>query len=349
MAVLGLATVGTSAIVRRALVAAAMVPGIRHVGVYSRDAAKGRALLPDRDAVVVTDLGELAASPVVDAVYVASPNALHAEQTAVLLAAGKHVLVEKSATSTAREFAELREVARRSHVVLLEAVRNGGYDPGVARVAELLPRLGPVRRVRFEYAQRSSRYDRFLAGEAVNIFDPGLSAGALMDIGVYCAHLAVELFGVPDDIVAARMTRLRGGIDGAGAVLLAYGGSGESGESGETDETGQTAGTTVELAYSKITDSHVASEIQGEEATLVVDQADNPTRLRLVDRHGAVQDIAVDKPEDNMVFEFAELHRLVETGSSPDRWNDVTEHRLRLTDAVRARTGLVFPADRHGC
>jgi predicted dehydrogenase len=144
---------------------------------------------------------------------------------------------------------------------------------------------------------------------------------------VYCANLAVELFGVPDEIVAARMTRLRGGIDGAGIVLLAYGEA------------------TVELAYSKITDSRACSEVQGEDATLVLDQAHNPRRLCLADRHGTTAEVEVDKPDDNMVFELAEFARLVQTGGSADRWNDVTEARLRLTDAVRALLGLVFPAD----
>src|SRR3954451_7822474 len=169
---LSLATVGTSAIVSRALEAVGDVPGIDHVAAYSRDPARARALLPRDDALIVSDLRDLARSPAVDAVYIASPNALHAEQAALLLEAGKHVLVEKSATSTAAEFARLREIARRNGVVLLEAVRNAGFDPGVARIAELLPELGRVRLVRFEYGQRSSRYDLFLAGEAVNIFDP---------------------------------------------------------------------------------------------------------------------------------------------------------------------------------
>jgi predicted dehydrogenase len=327
MEMLRLATVGTSAIVRRALEAVAAVPGIDHVAAYSRDPARARALLPRDDALVVSDLRRLADSPAVDAVYIASPNALHTEQAALLLEAGKHVLVEKSATSTAGEFARLREIAERKGVVLLEAARNAGFDPGVARIAELVPEVGRVRLARFEYGQRSSRYDRFLAGEAVNIFDPAMSAGALMDIGVYCAHLAVELFGVPKEIVAAYMCPLRGGIDGAGLAILGYGEA------------------AVTLAYSKISDSRVGSEIQGEDATLVIDQVPDPRRLLLVDRLGRQQEIRVDKADDNMVYEVAELLRLVEGGSGGDRWNDVTERRLQLMDAVRARTGLRFPAD----
>ena len=324
---LRLATIGTSAIVRRALDAVAAVPGIEHVAAYSRDPARARELLPRDDALVVSDLRELAGSPAVDAVYIASPNALHAEQAALLLEAGKHVLIEKSATSTAGEFARLRAIARRTDVVLLEAARNAGFDPGVARIAELLPEVGRVRLVRFEYGQRSSRYDRFLAGEAVNIFDPAMSAGALMDIGVYCAHLAIELFGTPEKIVAASMCPLRGGIDGAGVAILGYGDA------------------ALTLAYSKISDSRVGSEIQGEDATLVIDQVADPRRLLLVDRHGREREIRVEKAGDNMVYELAEFLRLVEAGSDGDRWNDVTERRLRLTDAIRAMTGLRFPAD----
>ena len=321
-----LATIGTSAITGRALDAVAAVPGIEHVAAYSRDPARARALVT-HDAAVVTDLSELAASPDVDAVYVASPNALHAEQAALMLDAGKHVLVEKSATSTAGEFAHLREVATRRRVVLMEAARNGAYDPGVARVADLLPELGRIRLARFEYGQRSSRYDRFLAGEHVNIFDPAMSAGALMDIGVYCVNLAVELFGVPQEIIAAHMSPLRGGIDGAGLVVVGY------------------RDAAVTLAYSKITDCRVASEIQGEEATLVIDEIHDPRRLRLIDRNGREQEISLDKASNQMVYEFAEFLRLVTTGSGADRWNDVTENRLRLMDAVRARMGLRFPAD----
>ena len=324
---LRLATIGTSAIVRRTLDAAAAVPGIEHVAAYSRDPARARELLPRDDALVVSDLRELAGSPAVDAVYIASPNALHAEQAAPLLEAGKHVLIETSATSTAGELARLRAIARRTGVVLLEAARNAGFDPGVARIAELLPEVGRVRLVRFEYGQRSSRYDRFLAGEAVNIFDPAMSAGALMDLGVYCAHLAIELFGTPEKIVAASMCPLRGGIDGAGLAILGYGDA------------------ALTLAYSKISDSRVGSEIQGEDATLVIDQVADPRRLLLVDRHGREREIRVEKAGDNMVYELAEFLRLVEAGSDGDRWNDVTERRLRLTDAIRAMTGLRFPAD----
>ena len=50
-----------------------------------------------------TDIGEMAASSEVDAVYIASPTSFHAEQAMLCMRAGKHVLCEKPAASNARE------------------------------------------------------------------------------------------------------------------------------------------------------------------------------------------------------------------------------------------------------
>ena len=77
---------------------------------------------------------------------------------------------------------------------------------------------------------------------------------------------------------------------------------------------------------------------------MVIDTVHDPRRLTLVDRNGR-REISVDKADSNMVYEFAEFLRLVESRSAADRWNGVTEHRLELMDAVRARMGLRFPAD----
>ena len=68
-----------------------------------------------------------------DAVYVSSPNALHVSQAKALVAAGKHVLVEKSLGSNEREAAELFRAADETGVVAMEAMRNL-HSPGFAAI-----------------------------------------------------------------------------------------------------------------------------------------------------------------------------------------------------------------------
>ena len=63
-----------------------------------------------------TSLGQMAASPLVDAVYIATPNFLHASQSILCMRHGKHVLCEKPLASNAREARQMVAVARECGV-----------------------------------------------------------------------------------------------------------------------------------------------------------------------------------------------------------------------------------------
>ena len=80
--------------------------------------------------------------------------------------------------------------------------------------------LGTLRHATFDFCQYSSRYDRFLAGEHVNAFDPALSNAAVMDVGVYAAAVMVYLFGAPlPGGISATSTFLHNGMEGSGCIL----------------------------------------------------------------------------------------------------------------------------------
>src|SRR5688572_9854126 len=73
-----------------------LVPGAELAAVYSRDQGRAEAFAQKHGAAAAySDLDALLRDPSVDAVFVSSPNALHAEQTIAAARAGKHVLVEK--------------------------------------------------------------------------------------------------------------------------------------------------------------------------------------------------------------------------------------------------------------
>lgn len=304
--------VGTSTISERLAGAVAEVEGIEVSRVASRDPRRGREFA---DAVgapgTAVGLDDLLAAADVDAVYLASPNALHAEQMRTAVDAGIPVLVEKPAVLTAADWDAAVAHARSRGVVLLEAMRTA-YDPGLAAVRDALPRLGTLRRVSLRYEKRSARYDHVLAGEQTNIFDPALGGSALRDLGVYPLHALVRLLGAPRSIHGVRVG-IASGTDGLGSALAAY------------------DGFVADVAWSKITDTALPSEIQGETASLSIDAIDAPRRLTITPRDAEPQVIDVVAAANPMVAEVERFRDAV-LGADVSADQDLTALTLRLVD-----------------
>jgi len=314
--VIRLATIGTSTITERFIEAVSRVDGIRVDVAYSRDLDRGRAFA-ERNGIpdAADDLAALAASGRIDAVYVGSPNGAHAAQAQAAIDAGLHVFLEKPATPTSAEFAALVEAASAQGVVVFEGMRNA-YDPGLAAVRDLLPRVGTVRRVSFALCQRSARYDRVLQGETPNIFDPALSGGALFDLGVYPLSAAIALFGAPDAVTAATVT-IATGADGAGTALLVY------------------PGFVADIGFSKITASSRPSEIQGELGTLTIDRITDPRVVVFTPLGGEPEVHRIDGDENNMTYEMARFAELVRGDDDPNADQQRTLAVLRAVEDIR--------------
>ena len=58
----------------------------------------------------------------IDAVYIATPNTVHAAQAVAMLESGKHVLVEKPAAVSAKELGHMTAAAKRNGKILMEAM-----------------------------------------------------------------------------------------------------------------------------------------------------------------------------------------------------------------------------------
>ena len=149
-----------------------------------------------------TSLEEMAKSPLIDAVYIASPNFLHASQSILCMKHGKHVLCEKPLASNAREAQEMVEASKQYGVTLMEAMKPT-LTPNFLALREALPKVGTVRRYFSAYCQYSSRYDKLKEGIVLNAFNPAYSNGAMMDIGVYTIYPMVVLFGRPRAVQAS--------------------------------------------------------------------------------------------------------------------------------------------------
>lgn len=320
-------TIGTNFIVDRFLEAAMADSRLSYTAVYSRnqDTAAGFAAKYGVNATY-TDLNAFAGADDLDAVYIASPNSLHYEQAALLLSHGKHVLCEKPITSNAKELEDLIRLARRHNVILLEAIRSI-FTPGYDALVEHLPKLGTIRRASFHFCQYSSRYDKFKSGIVENAFNPIYSNGSLMDIGVYCVHPLVRLFGMPEEIKTDAII-LENGIDGAGTILAVY------------------KDMQAELTYSKISSSRIPSQIQGENGTITIDGIDHPHEIVFYDRSGSSQVLFQGPSRADMGGEIKEWIRLITDGPESNIHNHYSLMALRVMDEARGQMGIEFPADK---
>lgn len=237
--------IGTNWITDRFIEAAKMVQGVKLTAVYSRTRERAEEFanqynVPKR----FTDLNEMAASSDLDAVYIASPNSFHTEQAILFLQNGKHILCEKPLATNVTEVKRMIQSAKDHHVLLMEAMKST-LLPNFKVIQDHLHKIGPIRRYFSSYCQYSSRYDKYKEGIILNAFNPKFSNGSLMDLGVYCLYPLIVLFGEPKEIKAASII-LDSGVDGEGSILLKY---------DDKDAI---------IMYSKITNSYLPSEIQGE-------------------------------------------------------------------------------------
>ncbi len=222
--------------------------------VYSRKPETGKAFADKFGCQkIYCDINELCADDEISFVYVASPNSCHANQTEILLNAGKHVLCEKPITTSAEEYKGLKALADSKSLIYFEAMIPV-YNKSRARIKTALNQIGDIAMAKIDYCQRSSRYDRFKSGEQVNIFDMSLYAGTLMDLGVYCVYAACDLFGMPNNIKATASS-LNNGADGSGIAIFEYDNFSAS------------------LTYSKIGQSTTPTEIVGDSGSIVMEKA----------------------------------------------------------------------------
>jgi predicted dehydrogenase len=257
--------IGTNWITSRTLDSAGRCADFSLAAVCSRSQGRAEQFAREQGAPFAFDsLDGLAACGEVDAVYIAVPNSLHCVCALKMLNGGKHVLCEKPFASNLKEAERMFEAADKNDRLILELMRPL-FAPSYPEIASGLSRLGTVRRASLVYNQYSSRYDNFKKGIIENAFKPGLSNGALMDIGVYCAAMMAALFGAPRAI-DARAVRLAGGIDGQGVIIASY------------------DGMLAELSYSKITQAVLPSVIQGEEGSIIIDFLPAPRSVRLEPR-----------------------------------------------------------------
>jgi len=315
--VLGAARIAPMALIRPAR----RHPGVQVSAVAARDPGRARAFARKHGiARALPDYAALVADPELDAVYVALPNALHAEWSIRALEAGKHVLCEKPLASNAEEAERMAEAAARSGRLLVEAF-HWRHHPLAARMASIMRdgRLGKLERLEVELCVP------FLAPGDIR-FRYELGGGATMDLGCYAIHMARTLIGTEPRVEWSEARTLRPGVDRWMRAELDFG-------------SGLTARITCSLLSSTLL--RLRLRARGDWAQMEVTNPLAPHlfhRLRLRTQ-GVVRSETVGgrSTYDTQLGAFV---RAVREGGEPARFTDDAVANMRVIDAVYEAAGL---------
>ena len=320
------AVIGTNWITRQFVDAAHETGKYKLTAVYSRSLEQAQTFANDYPVEhLFTSLDAMAQSEDIDAVYIASPNSLHFPQTKLFLQHKKHVICEKPLASNLHEVEQAIALARENQVVLFEAFKTASL-PNFQILQQSLEKVGPVRKAFINYCQYSSRYQRYLDGENPNTFNPAFSNGSIMDIGFYCLASAVALWGEPKQVQACA-SLLDSGVDAHGIAVLDYGDF------------------SVTLQHSKVSDSTLPSEIQGEAGALVIEKISECQKVAFIPRGSKAQDLSQPQHINTMLYEAEEFARLVENNEVDHPALEVSRITAKVQTEIRRQTGVVFPAD----
>lgn len=327
------ATIGSGWITDSFIKSAHATGSWKLVSVFSRSQSSADAFAQKHNITGThTTLESLASDKEVQAVYIASPNSLHFEHAKLILSAGKHVILEKPATSTLAELKELFEAAKANGVFLIEAYRHIQEPNFKVLQAAIKEKLGPVYGASLNYASRSSRYTAVLAGETPNIFSLDYSGGSLVDLGVYPIAAAVALFGAPVSQTYKPFV-IRTGADGGGIVVLNYKDFG------------------VSIHASKIYTSAAPSEVFGERGTLRVNGVTDIAGVEWWEAGSKSAEALGGKgvePALNMQSEAEEFARIIGSGDvkEAERLREISEAVQSVTEDLRRQNGLTFKVEK---
>ncbi|HEY6427146.1 MAG TPA: Gfo/Idh/MocA family oxidoreductase [Acidimicrobiales bacterium] len=302
-----------------------MAEGGRIVAVASRSRERADAYA-DRFGVATRygDYAALAQDPEVDVVYVATPQSRHADDTLMMLRAGKHVLCEKPFALSAAQARRMVEEARRQGVFLMEAIWSR-FLPAYRSLVEVVRsgRVGEPLLVEADFGFRRplDPHNR--------LFRADLGGGGLLDLGIYPLQLCTLLLG-PVEHVSAEGVIGETGVDEQVAAVLRHG----------------RGGLGVMKAALRV-NMTCSARVSGTEGVIEIPTLMHcPNAIRVMTPAG-IDDIDGSYEGNGLRFEIDEVHRcLAEALTESDLMPlDETLALAQTLDDVRRQIGLVFPGE----
>lgn len=193
------------------------INGAKLYAVASRNQNKANTFATTYNAVkAYASYEDLTKDPNVDAVYIATPHALHKANTLLCLNNDKAVLCEKPLAINTKEVNTMHAKATEKSVLLMEAMWTY-FLPHYQYVLNALNNklYGNIIKLEADFGF----YRDF--DNTGRLFNKALGGGSLLDIGIYPIFVALTTLGVPQNI-AAKATFFNNGTDASCTINFKY-------------------------------------------------------------------------------------------------------------------------------
>jgi predicted dehydrogenase len=184
----------------------------------TRSAAEG--FCREKNIALLNRYEDVLARPDIDAVVLATPHSLHAEQVIAAAVAGKHVHVEKPLTLD-HPSAEVAAAAAKRAGIVLAVGFNRRFHPSVAEARKRL-RDGQLGEVMTMVAQHTTSTGQFIAADNWRAQADEAPGGAFTAVGVHSLDHMIEFGGPVRDVLCTTGRYLPGSSDDTTNVMLRF-------------------------------------------------------------------------------------------------------------------------------
>ena len=316
---LGIAVLGTGRIAGNAFVpAVAKVDGAEMVAVLSRDQARGEEFAAKNGiASAYSDLDQLLADKSVDAVVIASPDAMHESQVIAAAKAGKHVLCEKPMAMTLAGCESMAEAVRKAGISFMMGYTNR-FNSGIGKMKELMEagEIGDVRYARVFLTTFANDPNEW-RGQSETARYWAMSAS-----GTHVVDLYRWFFGDPARVGGALLSPVYGSANDEIATYV-------------FDYPGRLL---AELTVAAIVPAGNRLELHGDKGAIIGENVFGRPEAQTITCNGRDYDIA---PADSFGAEVAEFVSAISQGRSPSITLEDGLQNMRIMEAVHDGATLV--------
>ena len=267
----------------------------------------------------------MAASPEIDAAYIAVPHSGHAGCSIMIMNGGKHVICEKPLAVNLKEAEEMFACAKKNNVFLMEAMW-ARLVPGTVKLLELINSglIGDVLGAegKFCYSMDEDEMEH-------HVFKPEHGGGSLLDVGVYGLNFASWYLGKDVEHISAESS-VFGGVDSHTCVLLKY-----------------RSGAIADISSAILLRKPNEGAVYGTKGYVKLERFYAPQKLEI--HLDGEQETIIEVPYRGNGFEeqIAHMCKCVAEGlkESPVNTPEQTLYIMKQMDAIRKITGIKYPQD----